>query len=138
MATLMSKSSIVIAFSKLTDPRKPRNRLYTLEDIICTAILATLCRCEDYDEISDWTEGNLDWLQSLGLCFEGALSHDTYERFFRHLDSCEFQKCFATWTELLRGRLGGTIAIDGKTLCNSRELKKVPCIKSAPLPPSIR
>jgi hypothetical protein len=68
MATLMSESTIVLTFSKLQDPRKQRNRLYTLEDLICTAILATLCRCDDYDEISDWTEGNLDWLQSLGLC----------------------------------------------------------------------
>ena len=91
MPTLMSESSIVIAFSKLTDPRKPRNRLYTLEDIICTAILATLCRCEDYDEISDWTEGNLDWLQSLGLCIERAPSHDTYERFFEILSNVVFQ-----------------------------------------------
>jgi len=122
----MSESSIVIAFLKLTDPRKLRNRLYTLEDIICTAILGILCRCEDYDEISDWTEGNLDWLQSLGLCLEGAPSHDTYERFFRHLDSREFQKCFLTWTELLRGRLKGTIAIDGKTLCNSCDDGKNP------------
>ncbi|PWU15358.1 MAG: hypothetical protein C5B45_02685 [Chlamydiae bacterium] len=126
MATLMSESSIVIAFSKLTDPRKSRNRLYTLEDIICTAILAPLCRCEDYDEISDWSEGNLGWLQSLGLCIEGAPSHDTYERFFRHLDSCEFQKCFLTWTELLPGKLRGTIAIDGKILCNSRDVEKNP------------
>ena len=126
MATLMSKSSIVIAFSKLIDPRKPRNRLYMLEDIICTAILATLCRCEDYDEISDWTDANLDWLQSLGLCTEGAPSHDTYERFFRHLDPSQFQKCFLTWTELLRGKLGGQIAIDGKTLCNSVDVKKGP------------
>ena len=121
MATLMSKSSIVLAFSQLTDPRKLRNRLYTLEDIICTAILATLCRCDDYDEMSDWTEANLDWLQSIGLCAEGAPSHDTYERFFRHLDPHQFQNCFLAWAELLKGKLGGTIAIDGKTLCNSRD-----------------
>lgn len=119
MATLMSESSIVLTFSKLQDPRKPRNRLYTLEDLICTSILATLCRCEDYDEISEWTEGNLDWLQSLGLCMEGAPSHDTYERFFRYLDSNHFQKCFLEWTTQLRGKIGGAIAIDGKTLRNA-------------------
>jgi predicted transposase YbfD/YdcC len=71
--------------------------------------------------MSDWTEANLDWLQSLGLCSEGAPSHDTYERFFRHLDPSQFQKCFLAWAELLREKLGGTIAIDGKTLCNSRD-----------------
>jgi predicted transposase YbfD/YdcC len=119
MATLMSESSIILTFSKLQDPRKQRNRLYTLEDLICTAILATLCRCDDYDEMSDWTEGNLDWLQSLGLCMGGAPSHDTYERFFRHLDSNHFQKCFLEWTTQLRGKIGRAIAIDGKTLRNA-------------------
>ena len=79
MASIMSKSSIMISFSKLPDPRSLRNRIYTLEDIICTAILATICRCDDYEEISDWSEENLDWLQSIGLCGQGAPSHDTYE-----------------------------------------------------------
>ena len=120
MASIMSKSSIMISFSKLPDPRSLRNRIYTLEDIICTAILATICRCDDYEEISDWSEENLDWLQSIGLCGQGAPSHDTYERFFKHLDPSCFQKCFIEWVELLRGKLGRTIAIDGKTLCNAR------------------
>ena len=39
-------------------------------------------------------KSHLDWLQSIGLCGEGAPSHDTYERFFRHLDSKQFQACF--------------------------------------------
>src|SRR6187431_1688045 len=126
MSALMSESTIVLTFSKLKDPRKTRNRLYSLEDIICTAILAVLCRCEDYDEISDWTEGNLDWLRSIGLCAKGAPSHDTYERFFRYLDSHHFQKCFLEWTELLRGKISHQIAIDGKTLCGSRDAAQKP------------
>ena len=77
MTCSMTESSIMIAFSKLPDPRSVRNRLYSLQDIICTAIMATICSCNDYDEISDWTDIHLDWLQSLGLCLEGAPSHDT-------------------------------------------------------------
>jgi predicted transposase YbfD/YdcC len=111
----------MIAFSTLPDPRRTRNRLYTLEDLICTSILATICTCDDYYEISEWTDANLDWLQSLGLCLEGSPSHDTYERFFRHLDAKKFQDCFVEWAQLLRGKLGKTIAIDGKTLCNSHD-----------------
>lgn len=121
MSTLMSSSPVVLIFSKLPDPRKVRNRRYTLEDIVCTAILATLCRCDDYDEIADWTEGNLDWLQSMGLCESGAPSHDTYERFFRYLDPNAFQRCFMEWAALLKGRMQRSIAIDGKTLCNSHD-----------------
>lgn len=121
MISPMSTSSIMIAFAKLPDPRKDRNRLYTLQDIVCTAIMATICSCNDYDEISDWTGSHLDWLQSLGLCEEGAPSHDTYERFFRHLDSNRFQECFIHWMQILQGVFGKRIAIDGKTLCNSKD-----------------
>jgi len=121
MIDVMSKSTIVIAFNELSDPRKDRNRLYSLQDIVCTAIMATICSCNDYDEISDWTESHLDWLQSIGLCKEGAPSHDTYERFFRHLDSKQFQACFIKWTQILKGLMGKRIAIDGKTLCGSKD-----------------
>lgn len=119
MTSLMSETSVMIAFSCLPDPRSDRNRLYTLGDIVTTAILGTLCRCEDYGEISDWADANLDWLQSMELCVEGAPSHDTYERFFHHLDSGQFQSCFVKWTQHIQSILGGTIAIDGKTLRGS-------------------
>ena len=122
----MSETSIMIAFSTVPDPRRVRNQLYTFKDIICTSILATICTCNDYYEISEWTDANLDWLQSIGLCLEGAPSHDTYERFFRYLDSKKFQECFIEWTQLLRGNLGKTIFIDGKTLCNSRDGDSAP------------
>lgn len=121
MIDIMSTSTILIAFNELTDPRKDRNRLYSLQDIICTAIMATICSCNDYDEITDWTESHLDWLQSIGLCTAGAPSHDTYERFFRHLDSKQFQVCFIKWTQILKGIMGKCIAIDGKTLRGSKD-----------------
>jgi len=111
----------MVAFARLPDPRCIRNRLYALQDILCTAIMATICACNDYDEISDWTEAHLEWIQSLGLCPEGAPSHDTYKRFFRHLDSRCFQECFIQWVQLLKGYMGKAIAIDGKTLCNSKD-----------------
>ena len=119
MSCFMSNTTVMVAFSKLPDPRQPRNQLYSLQDIVSTAILGTICACDDYCEISEWTEAHLDWLQSLGVCLEGAPSHDTYERFFRQLDAGCFQHCFLHWTELLKDRLGKHIAIDGKTLCNS-------------------
>jgi len=91
MLDVMSKSTIVMAFKELIDPRKNRNRLYSLQDIVCTAIMATICSCNDYDEISDWTDSHLDWLQSIGVCTEGSPSHDTYERFFAILTQNNFR-----------------------------------------------
>jgi predicted transposase YbfD/YdcC len=109
----------MVHFSLLTDPRKPRNQLYSVSDLISTAILATLCSADDYYSISLWTETNLDWLKSVGICENGPPSHDTYERFFKFLDPNVFRECFMAWTQAMARSIGEVIAIDGKTLCNS-------------------
>jgi predicted transposase YbfD/YdcC len=121
MATKIEQSSFVQHFSVLPDPRKIRNQLYPLSDIISTSILAILCGYEDWEDVSMWTEANLPWLNPLGICLEGAPSHDTYNRFFRFLDPHIMQTCFVQWTQSLVGKIQGVIAIDGKTLRGSRE-----------------
>lgn len=115
----IQKTSIMLHFSILPDPRKPRNQLYPLSDIVSTAILSTLCGMDDYVGMSMWTEEHVDWLQSVGICAEGAPSHDTYERFFKYLDPNAFRTCFMSWTQSIARAFQGVIAIDGKTLCNS-------------------
>lgn len=112
-------TSIMLHFSILPDPRKIRNQLYPLSDIISTAILSTLCSMDDYVGMNMWTEEHLDWLQTVGICTEGAPSHDTYERFFKYLDPNAFRACFMSWTQSIAKAFKGVIAIDGKTLCNS-------------------
>lgn len=121
MVTKIEKSSFMQFFSVLPDPRKPRNQLYPMSDLISTAVLAMLCGYEDWEDVSLWTQGNLEWLRSLGICLSGAPSHDTYNRFFRYLDPNAMEKCFITWTKSLAKKVKGVVAIDGKTLRGSRE-----------------
>jgi predicted transposase YbfD/YdcC len=121
MATKIEQSTFMQFFSILPDPRKVRNQLYSLSDIISTAILAILCGYEDWEDVSLWTEANLSWLQPLGICLEGAPSHDTYNRFFRFLDPYCMEQSFMRWTQNLVGKIRGVIAIDGKTLRGSGE-----------------
>lgn len=116
---LIHSSSLMIYFSVLPDPRKPRNQFYSVFDLLSTTILATLCAADDYYSISLWTNTNLDWLQSVGICKKGAPSHDTYERFFKFLNPDAFRECFMRWTQTMARLFGEVIAIDGKTLCNS-------------------
>lgn len=122
MVTKIEQSQLMQFFSVLPDPRKQRNQLYPLSDIISTAILAILCGYEDWEDVSMWTEANLSWLNPLGICLEGAPSHDTYSRFFRFLDPDVMQKCFIQWTQSLVGKIQGVVAIDGKTLRGSSEV----------------
>jgi predicted transposase YbfD/YdcC len=120
MKEFIHSSSIMMHFSLLPDPRKARNQLYSLHDIISTSILAMLCGQDDYMGFSLWTQMNLDWLQSVNICKYGAPSHDTYERFFAFLNPHSFRTCFMQWTQSIAQAFGGSsIAIDGKTLCGS-------------------
>ncbi|WP_220017784.1 ISAs1 family transposase [Candidatus Rhabdochlamydia oedothoracis] len=120
MEGFIHSSSIMMHFSKLPDPRKARNQLDSLHDIISTSILAMLCGQDDYMGFCLWTQMNLDWLQSVNICKYGAPSHDTYERFFAFLNPHSFRTCFMHWTQSIAQAFGGdSIAIDGKTLCGS-------------------
>ncbi len=45
--------------------------------------------------------------------------YDTFSRFFRLVDPVAFEKCFIEWTQKITKVVGGVIALDGKTMCNS-------------------
>lgn len=115
----LQETSIMASFSTLPDPRKNRNQTYSLFDIVTVTILAVLCGADDWVEVSFWGEANQVWLQQRGICPNGIPSHDTFSRFFRFVDSKTFEKCFISWTQRISKVVGGVIALDGKTLCNS-------------------
>lgn len=115
----LQETSIMLSFSILPDPRKNRNQVYTLFDIITVTVLAVLCGADDWVEVSFWGEANQQWLQERGICPSGIPSHDTFSRFFRFVDPHAFEKCFISWTQKIAKVVGGVIALDGKTICNS-------------------
>ena len=49
----------------------------------------------------------------------GVPSEDTFLRIFRLLDPKQFESCFRRWVSHLMPTLGGTIAVDGKTVRGS-------------------
>ena len=108
-------------FSIIPDPRKERNQVHNLFDLITVAILAILCGADDWVEVNLWASSNIEWLNQFDICLNGAPSHDTLSRFFRYLDPQAFQKCFIAWTQSVAKVVGGVIALDGKTLCNSSD-----------------
>lgn len=104
-------------FSDLTDPRVERRRLHKLIDIVVISICATLARCEDFVEISEFGKAKEEWLKTFLELPNGIPSHDTFSRVFRRLDPEEFHKCFMNWVEVLRREVSKEIvAIDGKTV----------------------
>jgi predicted transposase YbfD/YdcC len=108
-------------FSIIPDPRKERNQVYNLFDLITIAILGILCGADDWVEVNLWATANIEWLKQFGICVQGVPSHDTLSRFFRYLDPQAFERCFIAWTQKVAKVVGGVIALDGKTLCNSSD-----------------
>lgn len=119
----LRQTSIVSSFSIIPDPRKPRNQIYPIFDLITIAILGILCGADDWVEVNLWASSNIEWLKQFDVCINGVPSHDTLSRFFRYLDSKAFDKCFISWTQKVANVIGGVIALDGKTIRNSADKK---------------
>ena len=116
---LAADAPLLQAFATLPDPRKSRNQIYPLIDIIAVAVIGILCSANDWVNVVRWANAYESWFQSVGLCLNGVPSHDTIGRFFRLVDPKAFERCFVQWVRMIADKLQGVIAIDGKTICNS-------------------
>ena len=119
---LPAEAPLLLAFAELPDPRKSRNQIYPLSDILAVAILGVICGGNSWASIARWGNAHLDWFQSVNLCLIGMPSHDTLSRFFRMLDPKAFETRFIQWTQMIADRVQGVVALDGKTICNSDDM----------------
>jgi predicted transposase YbfD/YdcC len=102
-----------------------RNREHLLEEILLIAIAAVLSGAESWNDISDYGEDKQEWLQTFLMLPSGIPSHDTFNRVFAALDPEEMEKGFAAWVaSIAKLTAGEVVAIDGKTLCGTRETGK--------------
>jgi predicted transposase YbfD/YdcC len=109
-------------FQELPDPRLGRLCHHDLLDIIALAICAVICGQHTWTAIAFYGEDHRAWLQTFLRLPNGIPSHDTFRYVFSRLDPAAFQRCFGSWIEALSTALGlKHIAIDGKTLCGSRD-----------------
>jgi predicted transposase YbfD/YdcC len=116
---LAADAPLLKAFANLPDPRKSRNQIYPLIDIIGVAVIGILCSANDWITVVRWANAYQDWFHSVGLCLNGVPSHDTIGRFFRLVDPKAFECYFLEWMNTIVEKIQGVIAIDGKTICNS-------------------
>ena len=112
-------------FAELTDPRVERNREHLLEEILLIAIAAVLSGAESWNDIALYGEDKREWLKTFLTLPGGIPSHDTFNRVFAALDPDEMEKGFADWvSSIAKLTAGEVVAIDGKTLCGTRETGK--------------
>ena len=112
-------------FAELRDPRVERNREHLLEEILLIAVAAILSGAESWNDIADYGRDKLELLKTFLQLPGGIPSHDTFNRVFSALDPEEMERGFAAWvSSITKLTAGEVVAIDGKTLCGTRETGK--------------
>src|SRR5271167_3266285 len=112
-------------FAELRDPRVERNREHQLEEVLLISIAAVLSGAESWNDIADYGEAKLEWLKTFLTLPSGIPSHDTFNRVFAALDPDEMERGFVAWvSSIAKLTTGEVVAIDGKTLCGTREAGK--------------
>ena len=109
------------AFSDLSDPRTGPAQRHDLQEMLVMALCAVLCGADSWVDVAEWAEDNEAWLKEYLVLERGTPSHDTFGRVFRMLDAAVFESCFRDWISGLVGVVDGVVAIDGKTVCGSRD-----------------
>lgn len=104
-------------FSEVQDFRVQGRCHHQLGDILGLILCGTLADCDDFSEMEDYGNDNIDFLkEDLGFGFaNGVPSEDTLDRVLRYLDSSELETSFTACLHDI-ALSGQHIRIDGKEL----------------------
>jgi len=114
--------SLVERLAEIDDPRIQGLVTYPLVEILFAVLTGVLCRMEEWDDIVDFAEANLDWLRQFLPYASGIASDKTFRLVFSRIDHKAFAAMFAAWAA--QWSRGGVIAIDAKTLRGTGESGK--------------
>jgi predicted transposase YbfD/YdcC len=107
-------------FEEVQDPRQAAKITYHLFDVLFLTVCAVIAGASGWEDIEDFGQAHLHWLQNKGLFPNGLPVHDTIARIVSRLDPAQFRRCFIHWAQSVSARTSGElIAIDGKTLRHS-------------------
>ncbi len=117
MANTMYKGSFFEHFMIIYDPRQDGKVQHKLLDVLFIAIAATICGCDEWEDMEDWATRREDWLSQYLELPEGNPSWYTIERVLDVIDPKQFEKSFAQWMQdVTKSCKGDVVAIDGKTM----------------------
>lgn len=119
----------VQSIAAVPDPRGRRGRRYSLAALLALAVAATLSGCCSYSAMAEWGRAQGAAVrQALGFPGAHMPCAATFSLLFRRLDRTALEGCLGRWVAQVLTQLPATpahrcagIAIDGKTLCGSRQ-----------------
>lgn len=109
-------------FAQVSGPRVERTQKHSLDSILFISLCAVICGAESWNEIEDYGNAKIDWLERFLYLPNGIPSHDTFNRVISMLDPKELNDSFVAWTKSIAGLTDGEIvAVDGKCLRGSSD-----------------
>ena len=119
-------TSLMDLLKRVPDPRVKRTRRHELMDILVIALCAVIGGADDWVSVGQFGKAKKDWFSTFLKLPNGIASHDTFGRVFQILDSKVLEQVCIEWLQSIAGLVQGVVAIDGKSLCGSREGKQSP------------
>lgn len=113
--------SVYERLSKLTDVRKARGKLYSLETVLMIIVMAKLCGEDRPSGIADWGKNHAEQLVDLlQLKRLNMPSHSTYRRIMAHVVyQAEIERLVGEYNQ--NGEHGEVYALDGKAVRGMRK-----------------
>jgi predicted transposase YbfD/YdcC len=111
-------------FSQIEDDREPWRVAYPLAEVLLLLTCATICSCDDFDDIADWGEHHLDFLRRFAEFHHGIPCARWLRALVNRMDPLLFGRCFEGWIAALWPDRHDLIAIDGKTARRTHDRRK--------------
>ncbi|MBE6868642.1 MAG: ISAs1 family transposase [Ruminococcus albus] len=104
----------------ISEPRRTGygNIRHKLEDIIIIGLCTIICGGEDFADMEMFGKSRQEYLSKFLELPNGIPDSDTFRRVFEKLNPSELSSCLINWISCERTKRG-TVAIDGKTICES-------------------
>jgi predicted transposase YbfD/YdcC len=102
-------------FSRVEDKREPWRVVYPLAEVLLLLTCATICSCDDFDDIVAWGEHHLSFLRRFAEFHHGIPCARWLRTLINRMDPLLFGRCFESWIAALWPGRHDLIAIDGKT-----------------------
>lgn len=121
----MDNNIFIECFGSIEDKRIDRTKDHSLLDIIAISLFAIMSGAQTFEEIEQFGELHIKWLQQFLLLPNGIPSHDTVRRVLGFLDHQQLISSFINWITKIKGlSKENVIAIDGKTMKGSHSRGK--------------
>jgi len=110
-------------FAAIEDDRPSWRVMYPLREVLFLVVCATICSCDDYEDIVDWGEARLDFLRRYLDFHWGVPCADWLRTLMNRVDPELFSACFMAWVAECWPERQDLVAIDGKTSRRSHDRK---------------